>query len=269
MRAGEIAFYYQPKISLRTGRPVGVEALARWVHPERGVLPPRDWIVATETPWLERRFLRYALGATCAQIAEWRARGVVDLTVCVNVSPRSFADPGLPELVAGTLERHGLPAATLGIELTEAALEVGPAHATAADELTRLGVGLALDDFGIGHSAMDRLVRLPLGELKIDRRFVVHHPTRVREAAVVTAAIALAHSLDMVCTAEGVESPAALTALAREECDLAQGFAIARPMPAAELERWVVDREAASTDRFETQPRLRLASAGDRAAGRA
>lgn len=235
---GEIVFHYQPKVDLATGQPVGVEALARWKHPTKGVLPPASWLAATDLPWLEKRFLHHALTTILTQAATWRDRGW-DLTVCINIGPRTFSDPQFALLLRGHLSRHVLPASCVVIELTEEVLDFSPETARVADELAALGVGLALDDFGIGHSSMDRLVRLPIRELKIDRSFVTNFTRNTRQAAVAAAAIRMAHSLGMECVAEGIEDPDCLQAMRREGCDIGQGYLISRPLPPDELDTWI------------------------------
>jgi EAL domain-containing protein (putative c-di-GMP-specific phosphodiesterase class I) len=240
LRRGEIVFHYQPKILVATGQPVAVEALARWEHPTRGLLAPARWLHLLDVRWLERRFLHYTLDTVLGQAARWKSTKW-DLTVCLNVSPRSFCDPRLPGEVWAALDRHGLAPADIMIELTEAALDISPVTAQVAERLNELGVALSLDDFGIGHSAMERLVRLPLGELKIDRSFVTELPAKVRESAVVRAAIGLAQHLDMACVAEGVETPAALDSLRHQGCDVAQGYHISRPLAPNLLAAWLAD----------------------------
>ena len=237
MRRGEIVLHYQPKIQVDTGAPAGVEALARWEHPRRGLLAPAEWLDATEHRWLEWHFCAYVLRCAVRQAAEWRAAGE-DFVVCVNVSPCCFVRRGLPRLVARTLDEHDLPAAYLCIEMTEEALDLSADAQTVATDLINLGVVLALDDFGIGHSSMDRLVGLPVTELKIDRRFVSRMVASDRNGAVVRAAVGLAHSLGMVVVAEGVETAETMRSLEALGCDVAQGFLFSPALPSDELDDW-------------------------------
>ena len=236
MRRGEIVLHYQPKIEIGSGEFTGVEALARWQHPRRGLLPPAEWLSATEARWLERHFCAYVLRAAVRQAARWRAQGR-DFPVCVNVSQCCFASRSLPRLVRHLLDEADLPATYLCIELTEEALALSTRAVAVAEQLTDMGVVLALDDFGIGHSSMERLVGLPLNELKIDRRFVSRMVASDRNGAVVRAAIGLAHSLGMVVTAEGVETADVMQSLDALGCDVAQGFLFSPALPADELER--------------------------------
>jgi EAL domain-containing protein (putative c-di-GMP-specific phosphodiesterase class I) len=238
MRRGEIVLHYQPKVAIGSREATGAEALARWQHPRRGLLSPAAWLSATEHPWLEWRFCTYVLRAAIAQAAQWRADGR-DFIVCVNVSPSCFVRPALPRMIERTLAEHGLPPTYLCVELTEEALDLAERSLAVAEQLTGLGVVLALDDFGVGHSSMDRLVGLPINELKIDRRFVSRMVASERNGAVVRAAVELAHSLGMVVVAEGVESAETLRSLERLGCDVAQGFLFSPALPAEELEAWL------------------------------
>lgn len=238
MRHGQIVLHYQPKVSLDSGAATGVEALARWEHPRRGLLAPSHWLAATEHRWLQWRFCTYVLRAAIRQAAAWRRAGQ-DFVVCVNVSPCCFVSRSLPKAIARLLAEHDLPATYLCVELTEEALDLSDRSLAVARELTEIGVVLALDDFGVGHSSMDRLVGLPLHELKIDRRFVSRMVASDRNRAVVLAAIGLAHSLDMVVVAEGVETAEIMRSLEALGCDVAQGYLISRPLPCDELESWL------------------------------
>lgn len=238
MRRGEIVLHYQPRIDLASGTFAGVEALARWQHPRRGLLAPADWLPATEARWLERRFCVFVLRQATRQAAAWREQGQ-DFTVCVNVSQRCFAQRSLPRIVRQLLDECGLPAVYLCLELTEEALAVSDRAVAVAEHMTEMGVVLALDDFGVGHSSMERLVALALNELKIDRRFVSQMVTSDRHGAVVRAAVGLAHSLGMVATAEGVESPEIRQSLELLGCDVAQGFLFSPALPPDELDGWL------------------------------
>lgn len=238
MRRGEIVLHYQPKVDVRSGALTGVEALARWEHPRRGLLAPGMWLSATEVPWLERRFCAYILREVIMQATTWRAQGR-DFMVCVNVSQACFAGRGLPRLVRRLLDECGLPATYLCIELTEEALDLSHTSVAVAEQLTAMGVVLALDDFGVGHSSMERLVGLPLHELKIDRRFVSRMVSSDRNGAVVRSAIGLAQSLGMVVTAEGVETPEVMASLGSLGCDVAQGFLFSPAIPADEIDSFL------------------------------
>lgn len=248
MRERQIVVYYQPKISLRTNAVTGVEALARWLHPERGLLLPAQWLPPSDIKWLERQFGEYVLDAAISQAREWERAGT-PVVVSVNVSPWLFVEEQLPRRIAAALERHGLPPSLLVVELTEAALALSGSGETVARELAEIGVGLAIDDFGIGHSSMERLLRLPVRELKIDRRFVAGLRSGSRECAILRAALSLREDIGLSVVAEGVEAPETLELLRAAGCDAAQGFLLARPCP-----------PDAVTDRLRTPLRL-IASA--------
>ncbi|MDX6663923.1 MAG: diguanylate cyclase [Solirubrobacteraceae bacterium] len=244
MRRDEIVLHYQPKVAVADGAPAGVEALARWEHPRRGLLPPADWLDATNHRWLEGRFFAYVLRRAVRQAAAWREAGW-DLVVCVNASPSCFISAGVPHLVADMLAEYRLPPTYLCLELTEIALDISTAADEVAEELTAMGIVLALDDFGVGHSSMDRLVGLPIGELKIDKRFVTPMVTSPSNGAVVRASVGLGHNLGMVVVAEGVETQDSLRSLRNAGCDIAQGFLFSRALPARELEEWMVGAHGA------------------------
>src|SRR3954452_17448597 len=151
MLRGEIVLHYQPRISLATGELLGVEALARWRHRRRGLLAPAEWIAGTELWWDERRFMRYTLDLALQQAVDWCERYDLDVLVSVNVTPRCYADAAFPVTVEEALQRAGLSATQLQLELTEAALDLSPTAVDVATRLTDMGIGLSLDDFGIGH----------------------------------------------------------------------------------------------------------------------
>jgi EAL domain-containing protein (putative c-di-GMP-specific phosphodiesterase class I) len=241
MRRNEIVLHYQPKVTLATGETTRVEALARWNHPRLGQLLPGQWLHATESRWLEMRFSRYVLDAAIRQASLWR-RDMRDLLVEINVSPRSFADQRLVGCVAELLERWDLPPSFIALEITEAALELPERALTVADQLTAMNVSLALDDFGIGHSSFDRLVRLPFAEIKIDKRFVMGMLGSDRHRAVINAAINLGHGLGMDVVGEGVETAATRDRLLACGCDKGQGFHFSRALPAGELTKWIDSR---------------------------
>jgi FOG: EAL domain len=245
MRRREIVMYFQPLVSLAPGTIYGAEALARWEHPVRGTLPPSEWLPATEQfRWLEKRFCRYTLNAACRQAWAWRKAGK-DLRLCVNVSPRCFADRRLVAEVRARLDEWKLPPSAIEIEVTETALLSGETDAVAA-ELSEMGITLALDDFGTGHASMDRLVRLPFSTLKIDRSFVSEMISDDRKRAVVRSACSLGHSLSVTLIAEGVETVAVRDALSRLGCDVGQGYLFSRPLPPDEFNEWLEDNQVDS-----------------------
>ena len=235
LRGGELDVHYQPVVDLRTGRIAGFEALARWSSPVHGRVAPGDFVAAAERSGLVVELDRFVLDAAAAALARWRLTAP-DLTMAVNVSPRSLREPDVIADVIGVLWRHGLPASALVLEVTESLLfdDVDHVRCVLAG-LHAAGVGLALDDFGTGYSSLSRLASHPFDTLKIDRSFVLQLDG-VTGAPVLTATLALARGLGVSVVAEGVETAEQLAFLRAHGCDLAQGYLLARPAPAADIE---------------------------------
>ena len=242
LERGEFALFYQPQLALRTGRVTGVEALLRWRHPTRGLVPPLQFISLIEQTALVGPVTLHVLDLALDQSARWRAAGL-DLGMSVNLSARNLHDAALPEHIAALLGRHSVPAAALTVEVTESAAMADPA--TAVDvlgALRALGVGVSIDDFGSGNASIAYLAKLPVGELKIDRSFVTPMCASPRDEAIVRTTIDLARHLDLHVVAEGIETPDVCDRLAAMGCDTGQGFLISRPAPADELTPWLVGR---------------------------
>jgi diguanylate cyclase (GGDEF)-like protein len=234
----EFRVVYQPEVDLRSGHVTGVEALVRWHHPERGLVPPAEFIPLAEQTGLIAGIGAWVLDTALAQAAHWRQARFDGsaLTVWVNLSARQLGDPGLVELVADTLMRHGVDAAQLGLEIPESALlEDAEGAVTALSSLRELGVRLAVDDFGTGYSSLQRLKLFPLDVIKIDRSFVSGLGEDAGDEAIVRSVIGLADALGFSVVAEGVETPGQRACLLELGCDLAQGFLFARPAPASEI----------------------------------
>ena len=231
---GELELHYQPQVSLATGQIVGVEALARWQHPARGMIAPAQFLPLAEEIGLMVPLGQWVLAAACRQAQEWRARwqAAAELRLAVNLSAPEFREPHLVARVAEVLTRTGFPPHLLELELTESAL-LGDAPATADTlrALRRLGVRLALDDFGTGYSSLSYLRRFRADTLKIDRSFVAGLATTPEQQAIVAAIGALAHALGLGVTAEGVETAEQVERLRSLGCDLGQGYYFARPLP--------------------------------------
>ena len=238
----QLVVHYQPKIDLRTGDVCGVEALVRWDHPTRGLLFPDAFLDLVEEAGLMHDLTHHVLDQALAQTARWHSAGN-PLTVAVNLSSTSLIDAELPELVSEMIATHQLSPSALVLEITEQTLMVDRGRASAT--LTRLrdvGIKIAVDDFGTGYSSLAYLRDLPIDELKLDRSFIFSMADDARSAALVESTIALAHALGLRMVAEGVESRAAYLELARFGCDEAQGYYLSRPVPAAELDHWLVER---------------------------
>lgn len=251
LRDDQLLLHFQPKINLSTGDVHGVEALVRWNHPERGLLLPDEFIRLVEESGLMPDLTRTVLEKALDQAATWRARGQ-ELTVAVNVSPSSLVDSDLPQQIAALLAVRGLPASTLILEITEDFLMSDRVRSRAVlTQLRDVGVQIAVDDFGIGYSSLSYLRDLPIDELKLDRSFVLPMADDARAAALVASTVDLAHSLGLRMVAEGVEDAAAYDALARYGCDVAQGFFMSRPVPAADLDAWFVARSELNPARLD------------------
>jgi diguanylate cyclase (GGDEF)-like protein len=247
---GEILPYYQPQIEPRTGLLVGVEALARWEHPDLGILAPGRFLPAVEQSSLSRKLTLSMVEQAVAHCALWRAEGM-DVPVAVNLSATNLVDDAFDLAVAEILERHGLPAARLRLEITENIFLTDPQRAlTLLHRLRAMGVLLSLDDFGTRHSSLSHLDRLPVGELKIDRSFVGELTTDERKAIIVASTVQLAERLGLHAVAEGVEDAGTLAALTDMGCPAVQGFLIARPMPERVLRAWA----RARANRVAAQP---------------
>ena len=232
----ELVLHYQPKIDLATGRLRGVEALVRWQHPTRGLLPPGDFIALAEESGLIVPIGRWVLAAACRQVRAWMDAGLDAPRCAVNLSSRQFGSESLLDDVRRSLHECGLAADALEVEITESVLMSDPERANLTlQELHTLGVHISIDDFGTGYSSLAYLKRLPAHTVKLDRSFVSGLPADRDDAAITQAVIALSHSLAMQVVAEGVETDAQLDFLRRLGCDQAQGYLIGRPMPAAQL----------------------------------
>jgi len=241
----ELVVHYQPKIHLASGDVRGVEALVRWDHPRRGLLFPDTFLDVVEEAGLMYDVTQRVLGQALDQAAEWQSQGR-PLTVAVNLSATSLMDSELPNLVAAMIAARHLSPSALVLEITEQSLMVDRDRARAIlSRLRDTGVTIAVDDFGTGYSSLAYLRDLPIDELKLDRSFIFSMADDARAAALVESTIALAHSLDLCMVAEGVESRAAYNELARYGCDQAQGYYLARPVPAVELDLWLLERRPA------------------------
>lgn len=242
--AGEFVVHYQPKLDLRTGSVASVEALVRWQHPAHGLQLPGAFLELVEDAGLMNRMTQAVLVQALDQVATW-CRGGVNLAVAVNLSAGSLVDARLPDDILEMLDRRGLAPDLLQLEITEDLLMSDRERGRAIlAGLRARGVRIAIDDFGSGYSSLAYLRDLPIDELKLDRSFVRPMATDTRAAALVASTIDLAHSLDLVIIAEGVEESATLVQLVDLGCDVAQGFHIARPMPGIEIPAWLAAQEA-------------------------
>ncbi len=235
LERSEIVLAYQPKGDLRTGRIVGVEALARWEHPELGTLEPAEFVPLAEQTGLILALTSSVLDTALERVASWRELGH-DVSVAVNLSARSFLDAGLADEIPAMLAARDLPPDALELEITESMLMHDPVRARATlERLAAIGVSISVDDFGTGYSSLAHLKSLPVDALKVDKSFVLDMDKDDADEAIVRSMIELAHNLGMRVVAEGVESAATWMRLADMGCDLAQGFHLARPLSASGL----------------------------------
>ncbi len=238
----EFELYYQPQLDLASGRVSGVEALLRWRHPTRGMVPPLRFISLIEQTALVGPVTARVLELALAQLAAWRAEGL-PLGISVNLSARNLHDSELPRQIAQLLRAHAVPAAALTVEVTESAAIADPDAAVGVlRELRALGVGVSIDDFGSGHASIAYLARLPVTELKIDRSFVSRMCESPRDEAIVRTTVDLARHLELHVVAEGIETTAVCERLTEMGCDSGQGYLISRPAPPEELTPWLRER---------------------------
>jgi len=234
---GELFLLYQPCVEARNGRTVGVEALVRWQHPQRGLIPPDRFIPLADESGIINAIGLWVLQQACRQARRWRDAGL-DLFVAVNVSAVQFAQPRLLETVRQVLADSGLEARRLQLEITESMLMQDAESAIGMlRALRNMGVRISVDDFGTGYSSLAYLKRFPIDVLKIDRSFVRGLPAAEADAAIVRAIIALAHALKLTTVAEGVETVEQVRLLRDEGCDRFQGYHFGRPMAADDLQR--------------------------------
>ena len=233
---GQLVVFYQPTVTLDDHRIRGVEALVRWQHPERGLVPPGEFIPVAEDSGLIVPLGEWVLREACRQVQEWRGAGAPDLTLAVNLSARQARDPNICETVASALADSGLPAAALTLEITETTMLVdGQEMLDTLSALKQLGVQLAIDDFGTGYSSLSYLARLPVDTVKIDRGFVSGGANGDRNLEIAEAIVRLGHTFHLMTVAEGIETLDQATQLELIGCQYGQGFYFSRPVPAAEL----------------------------------
>jgi diguanylate cyclase (GGDEF)-like protein/PAS domain S-box-containing protein len=235
----QLELYYQPKLHLRSGLMTRAEVLIRWNHPQRGFLTPSEFIPLAERTGLIRPLTDWLLHHALEQCRNWQSVGA-PVHVAVNISAKSLLDQNLPQKVHAALAKWNIDPRFLKIEITESSIMADPAHALAIlAMLQSMGVRLSVDDFGTGYSSLTHLRELPIDEIKIDKSFVGQMTTNDADAAIVRTVIHLAHDLGKQVCAEGVENEETWRALRDLECDLAQGYWIARPMPAGEFLQWL------------------------------
>ncbi len=239
LKENELIVHYQPKAEIKTGTVTSAEALVRWRHPERGMVPPNQFIPLAEHTTLITGVTFHVLDAVLAQSRRW-TREHRSLTVSVNLSARNLLDPKLPDEIDALLKKWGVPVNHLELEITESTVLGEPDRALEIlNRLRGMGLNLSLDDFGTGYSSLAYLQRLPVHELKIDRSFVKNMTTDESDAKIVKSTIDLGRNLGLQVVAEGVESEEIWNYLAELDCDYIQGYYLSRPLPAEELSVWL------------------------------
>jgi EAL domain-containing protein (putative c-di-GMP-specific phosphodiesterase class I) len=239
LRYGDVHVHYQPKVHVRTAMLRGVEALARWRHPLHGLVPPSTFIPLAESGGLIQELTMLVSREAMQQASIWMAHGL-NLSVAVNLSARVLDDSNLPDYMFGLQQTFGIPTDKITFEITESSLISGQSVPLAVLARLRLkGFGLSIDDYGTGFSSMQQLTRIPFTELKIDRSFVDNAHTRTNRRVILRSAIEMAAELGVTSVAEGVENDAEWRMLQELQCDVAQGFHIARPMPGEDIMGWL------------------------------
>ncbi len=250
----ELQLHYQPQFDVRRNKISGVEALARWIHPQQGFIPPDTFIEIAEQTGLIQSLTDWVLRTAIKQCAEWRDMGK-HLTVSVNLSARNLHDETLGSQISNLLNYWEIAPDKLCLEITETAMMTDPAHAKKLLKgLDDLGVRLSIDDFGTGYSSLGYLKQLPVDELKIDKSFVLNMAKDESDASIVRATVSLAHDLGLEVVAEGVEDQVSQDELSRMGCEYIQGYHIARPMPHDELTAMLISTRTKNNTQLDEIP---------------
>jgi diguanylate cyclase (GGDEF)-like protein len=231
----QFVLWYQPQVSLSTGKVLGVEALVRWNHPERGLVPPNDFIHVAERIGLIQRLGQWVMENACAQAREWQETGLPKVRMSVNISPIHFQDPAIVDQVQTVLEKTGWAARELELEVTENVVQTELKNMESFQRLKKEGVRITIDDFGTGYSSLASLKKLPIDCLKVDQLFVRDMVDDPESATLVGTIVALAKALKLQVVAEGVETEEELQILTALGCDLVQGYHFSKPVPASEI----------------------------------
>ena len=232
---GELELHYQPQIELRTGHITGLEALVRWNHPTRGMIPPLDFIDIAERIGFIKPLGQWVLKTACLQATAWRNMGLPHFQLAVNISPSHFQDLDFVEMVKNTLAESGFPAACLELEVTESVIQTGSENLPTFNQLKKMGVKIAIDDFGTGYSSLASLKHLPIDHLKIDRSFIVDMLQDPKSSILLGTIVGVAHALGQTVIAEGVEEADQVKVLNAIGCDIIQGYYFSKPVPAVQI----------------------------------
>ena len=236
----QLMVFYQPKVSIKTGLPVGAEALIRWLHPEQGMVSPAEFIPVAERTGIINQIGEWTLREACTQFKKWHDAGYDDMLLAVNLSAAQFNLRDIPSLIREVLDDVGYDAKKLELEITETAVMNDMRDAIdVLNQLHDIGVSLSIDDFGTGYSSLSYLRQLPVNRIKIDRSFIAEIDTTAAAAAIARAVVTLGQSLGLEVVAEGVETASQLQYLKDINCDEAQGFLYSRPVPPEEFELYI------------------------------
>lgn len=239
IREGQLELYYQPQLDLRTGKIVSVEALARWIHPEYGFIPPDTFIHIAERTGLIKPFTEWVLSTAVKQCAEWR-KSFNSLSVSINLSARNLHDETFVKQISRLIRHWRIIPEQICLEITETAMMADPEHARLLlEEMDRLGLRISIDDFGTGYSSLSYLKKLPVDEIKIDKSFVMNMGNSENDSSIIRATVGLAHDLGLSVVAEGVEDQNSLDQLKQMGCMVAQGYHICRPAPADQIAKFI------------------------------
>ena len=243
MERQQLNLHYQPQVDTTTGKVLGVEALLRWHHPQLGAISPAEFIPVAESSGLIWPIGEWVLHTAAHQLKQWRNKGLLQLTMAVNLSARQFHQPQLPDTVRRVLQHSDVPAQNFELELTES-MAMSDTHSALASlqQLRALGVKISIDDFGTGYSSLTQLKRFPSYKLKIDQSFVRDIDKGDADKAMVNAMVRMAQAMGLRITAEGVETQQQLDFLRSLGCDEVQGYYFSRPKPAAEIEDFLFQR---------------------------
>ena len=234
-----LTLHYQPTIELKNGKVSGAEALVRWMHPQRGLIPPDQFIGLAERTGLIHPLTQWVLQTAIHQCGAWKQAGLT-MSLAVNLSARNLFDPKLPDQITQLLRRHNVTPDCLTVEITESAIMADPSQAVEIlSRIHGLGIQISIDDFGVGYSSLSYLRKLPVDRLKVDKSFVINITQSEDDATIVRSTIELAHNLGLEVVAEGVESKGAYERLVELGCDTAQGYYISMPLPIGEFSNWL------------------------------
>lgn len=243
IKNGEVKLHYQPKVSLRDFSIVGMEALARWYHPQMGYISPADFVPIAEESSLIHELGEYLIDMACAQQASWQRQGLPIVPVAVNISPRQLRTQRVFQHVESALARHGVASGYLEVEITETGfIDSDDGFVAQLKRLDAQGIRFAIDDFGTGFSGLSHLRALPVSYVKIDRSFISNIRNDINDATIVSSTISLCHNLNLQSIAEGVETREQLAHLRAAGCDQAQGFLFSRPLPPEEIPSLLLQR---------------------------